>query len=55
MVEYRLPQPDTWAQWLAADGEGNIWYAGFNSNSIGRISLNAPYMVLEPEAREISL
>lgn len=55
VVEYPLPQPDTWAQWITKDRQGNIWYAGYNTHSVGRIDRDAPYVTFDLPERQIEL
>jgi DNA-binding beta-propeller fold protein YncE len=55
VVEYPLPGPDTWAQWIALDLDGNLWYAGYNNHTVGRIGGDVPYVTFESRDHRVAL
>ena len=46
VVEFALPTPDSYAQGIAAGPDGNLWFAEYNGNRIGRLVPPAPRLLL---------
>lgn len=55
LAEYKLPRPLSWAQWVAPDADGGIWYAAFGANLVGRIAPDAPYTEVQADASKLTV
>lgn len=48
VMEYALPGENLGVQWLAADGQNNIWFGAPGGQAVGRVASDAPVWTLDP-------